>query len=106
MAKIKKRKVRWSSTYNPEVAGYKLYWTSNGEGVDYESDSYEVGNVSEIILPDHVTSFPLISGDVELGITAVSRSGNESDMTKFTASFDFTVPDAPTDLAVEEDMYS
>ena len=101
MAKIKRRKVRWSNNYYAsDVVGYKLYWASSGS-VDYNSDCVEVGNVNEVILPDDITSFPVVSGDIEIGVTAVNQTGNESDMTKLFTNLDFTAPDAPTDLVVE-----
>jgi hypothetical protein len=100
MAKFKKWKIRWNSPLTPDVSGYKLYWSVNGD-VDYDSDFIEVGSVTEVILPDDVSAFPRIGKELELGLTAVSHTGNESDMTKFSAQFDFTAPDAPTDPVVE-----
>ena len=38
---------------------------------------------------------------MELGVVAVDHIGNESDMAKLSAPFDFTAPEAPTGLAVE-----
>jgi Tfp pilus assembly protein PilZ len=100
MARIRKRKIRWNSSNDSGVAGYKLYWAV-GKEVDYNSDFAEVGNVTEVILPDDVPSFPIVAGDIELGVVAVDNIGNESDMTKLSAPFDFTAPDAPTGLSVE-----
>jgi hypothetical protein len=100
MARIRKRKIRWNSSNASGVAGYKLYWAV-GKEVNYDSDFAEVGNVTEVILPDDVPSFPIVSGDIELGVVAIDHIGNESDMTKLSASFDFTAPDAPTGLALE-----
>lgn len=101
MANIKKKRVRWDNHYTASnVAGYKLYWAVD-ERVDYDSDCAEVGNVSEVILPTDVSAFPLVSGEIELGVTAVNYAGNESDMAKFSVSLDFTAPDPPTDLVVE-----
>jgi hypothetical protein len=37
-----------------------------------------------------------------MGITALSQAGNESDMTKISASLDFTVPEAPHQIWVED----
>ena len=82
------------------MIGYKLYWAVGG-GVSYNSDFSEVGNVTEVILPDDIPSFPLVTGDIELGVTAVNNTGNESDITKFSAPFDFAMPKAPTELMVE-----
>jgi hypothetical protein len=62
----------------------------------------ELGNVAEAILPDDFPSFPLMSGALCLGITALSKAGNESDMTKIRASLDFAVPEAPKQIWIED----
>ena len=80
---------------------YRLYWSVEGE-VDYDCQYVELGNVAGVILPDDIPSFPLITGTLYLGITALSKAGNESDMTKITASLDFTLPEAPKQIWVED----
>jgi len=99
--KIKSKRVRWYRSPSTEVFKYRLYWSVEGE-VDYDSRYVELGNVAEAILPDDIPSFPLITGTLYLGITALSKAGNESDMTKISASLDFTVPEAPKQIWVEE----
>ena len=100
LVNVKKRYVHWNASTTPSVIGYKLYWAIGG-GVSYDSDFSEVGNVTEVILPDDIPSFPLVTGDIELGVTAVNNTGNESDIIKFSAPFDFAMPKAPTELMVE-----
>ena len=80
---------------------YRLYWSIDG-GVDYHSDHVDVGNVTEVNFPNDIPSFPLTSGKVELGISAISEAGNESELTKTTIQMDFTVPGAPKNLRVED----
>ena len=99
--KIKRKRIRWYPSPSTEVVKYRLYWSVGGE-VDYDSQYVELGNVADAILPDDIPSFPLITGTVYLGITALSQAGNESDMTKITASLDFTVPEAPHQIWVED----
>ncbi len=100
MAKIRKRRIRWSGSHGSKVVGYKLYWAVD-EGVNYDSDCSEIGNVTEVVLPDNVPSFPLVAGTIELGVTSINEVGNESDMTKLSTPFEFSAPDAPRDLVVE-----
>ena len=100
MARVRKRKVHWDASNGLGVVGYKLYWAV-GKGVNYDSDFADLGNVTEVILPDNVPSFPIDAGDIEIAVVSVDHIGNESDMTKFYAPFGFTAPDAPTGLAVE-----
>ena len=83
------------------MAGYRLYWAIGG-GVGYDSDFAEVGNVTEVILPDDVPAFPLFHGEMRIGVTSVSHTGNESDMRVISAFFDLTAPDAPSNLKSED----
>jgi len=101
MGKIKNKKLRWEPAAGEEATKYRLYWSENGT-VNYSSSFAEVGAVTQVILPDDIPSFPRIAGNLELGIAAVNPSGNESDITKIRAYFDFTVPEAPKNLVVEE----
>jgi len=99
--KIRRKRIRWYRSHSIEVIKYRLYWSLGGE-VDYDSQYVELGNVAEAILPDDIPSFPLITGTLYLGITALSKAGNESDMTKITASLDFAVPEAPKQIWLED----
>jgi hypothetical protein len=103
MGKIRGRKVRWEPSTSSDVIRYRLYWSA-GRPVGYDSDYADVGNVTQINLPNDIPSFPLIAGEIELGMSAVNQAGNESDLTKATVHFDFTVPKAPKNLIVEFDF--
>ena len=63
---------------------------------------FEIENRSLLILPDEIASFPKIAGNIELGITAVNAAGNESDITIVRVFVDFTVPEAPKAITVED----
>jgi Tfp pilus assembly protein PilZ len=101
MGKIRTKKLRWEPAAGEATTKYKLYWSENGT-VDYASSFAEVGAVTQVILPEDIPSFPRIAGNLELGIAAVNQAGNESDITKISAYFDFTVPEAPKSLVVED----
>ena len=101
MGKIRKRKIHWEPSSSGEVIKYKLYWSETG-AVDYDSAFKELGNVTQVVLPDDVSSFPLSAGEIELGITGVTSEGNESDFVRVSSHFDFTVPEAPKNLIVED----
>jgi hypothetical protein len=100
MAKVKKRRLVWEPSTSPNVIGYKLYWAEEGD-VNYDSPCAMIGNVTEVVLPEEVPSFPIVKGSIELGITAVNEVGNESDMVILAAPFQFSVPDAPTSPELE-----
>lgn len=102
MAKIKRRKLRWTASDSPQVVGYKLYWAEGNEKVSYESPSEKVGNVTEILLPDAVERFAPLNGPVEFGITAIDELGNESDLITIAAPYQFNVPKAPAEFWIED----
>jgi len=99
MGKIRKRTLRWEPS--ADAARYRFYWSWKGP-VGYESDFVEIENKTMVILPDELPSFPNIAGEIELGITAVNAVGNESEITKAKVYVDFTVPEAPKVLTVED----
>ena len=100
MAKMKKRRLSWRASHSSQVVGYKLYWAEGG-GVNYDSTFAELGNITEIVLPDDVDAFTPGSSPVEFGITAIDELGNESDMVTLFAPYQFSVPDAPKGLKME-----
>lgn len=102
MGKIRQKKIRWDPSPSPDVTHYRIYW-SEGETVDYGSAHAVVRDVGELLLPaDLLPSFPLIKSTICLGISAVDRAGNESDITTVRVELDFTVPDAPSGLRVDD----
>lgn|GEM_PF-1929774 len=101
MAKIKKRKLKWTASESAQVVGYKLYWAEGGEHVGYDSPCAKMGNVTEVVLPDDVAAFAPESSPVEFGIAAVDELGNESDLITVSAPYQFNVPHAPDELWIE-----
>ena len=95
--KTKKKRIRWNRSPSPSVLGYKLYWAVVGE-VSYDSEFIDIGDRTEVALPDQVPSLQHVRGEVALGITAVNREGNESDMVRFTVNFDSPVQGVPAGL--------
>jgi len=99
MGRVRRRTLRWEPSAG--AAKYRLYWSTQGP-VGYESDFVELENKTMAILPDEVPTFPKIAGNIELGVSAVDTAGNESDITKAKVYVDFTVPEAPKVLRVED----
>jgi hypothetical protein len=95
--KTKKKRIRWNRSPSPSVLGYRLYWAVVGE-VSYDSEFIDIGDRTEVALPDQVPSLQHVRGEVALGITAVNREGNESDMVRFTVNFDSPVQGVPAGL--------
>ena len=100
MGKIRSKVVRWQPSETPKVR-YRLYWATC-RPVSHNLDYADVGTVTEVTIPDDIPSFPLVSGKMVLGVSAVTESGNESEITTITADIDFTTPGAPENLRVED----
>jgi len=97
VSKTKKKRIRWSRSPSPGVVNYRLYFAFLGE-VSYDSEFVDLGDRIEIMLPDHVPPLLHVRGKVALGITALSRNGNESDMVRFSVNFDFPDHGVPAGL--------
>ena len=98
--RVRRRKISWDPSHVPDLAGYRVYWAVN-ERVGYGSDFADVGQATAIVLPDDVPAFPRMRGHMQIGVTAVSREGNESDMCVVEAFMDFTRPERPSNLKIE-----
>ena len=92
--KMRRKQLRWHASTSPSVVGYRLYWAI-GCDVTYDSDFIEFRGRTELILPDDVPLLLNAGGEVELGVTAVSHTGNESDMIKLIVHLDHDVQDRP-----------
>ena len=101
MGKIRQKRIRWERSASPDVVNYRVYWSEEGT-IKYDSRHALVGDLAEILLPGDVPSFPLIKSAMTLGISAIDRAGNESDITTVSVTLDFTVPDAPRGLRIED----
>ena len=100
MAKIKKRRLRWNASSSNQVVGYRLYWIE-GKGVNYRSKHVDLGNVTDLTLPDDVPDLMPCRGPIEFGITAIDELGNESNMAVVAAPYQFNVPEPPSGLKIE-----
>ena len=100
MGKIRSKVVRWQPSETPRVR-YRLYWATC-RPVSHNLDYADLGTITEVTLPDDMPSFPLIAGKIVLGVSAVTQSGNESEITTITADIDFTTPEGPRNLRVED----
>jgi hypothetical protein len=85
--KTGKKRIRWSRSPSPNVVGYRLYWSVSVE-VSYDSEFVDIGDRTEIMLPDQVPPLHHARGEVALGITVLNRDGNESDMVRLSVHFD------------------
>lgn len=97
VSKTKTKRIRWSRSSSPNVVGYRLYWAVSGE-VSYDSEFIDIGDRTEVILPDQVPLLHRVRGEVALGITALNRDGNESDMARFSVHLDSPKQGVPAGL--------
>ena len=101
VGKVKRKRLIWDRSLGDKITKYRVYWSKDG-GIDYGSHYVEVGNVAQVTLPDDIPSFPLVAGEIEVGVSAISEAGNESEITKISVSIDFIVPEPPKNLRLED----
>lgn len=91
MARIRRCKLFWAASQADDITSYRIYW-ANGQTVGYDDNFIDVGLVTEIQIPEHITH---VGGPVMFGITALDKDGNESDMTTVAEPFQVEIPQAP-----------
>ena len=101
MAKILPKVARWQPSETPAVS-YRFYWATC-KAIRHNLRYEDVGTVTKIILPHDIPTFPLIAAKMVLGVSAISHSGAESEITTVIADIDFTIPEAPKNLRVEDE---
>ena len=83
-----------------DVVGYKLYMEAVPAAVTYESQSFDLGNITTVDL----SSLPGITttdGIYNLGVSAVDDAGNESSFSLINdVPLDFLAPDAPGEITI------
>lgn len=99
-SRIRRRRISWEPSPSPDIIGYRIYWALNCD-VSYRSEHFDIVKKTSLILPDELPFFPQEAGEMEIGITALSRSGNESDMAVIGAPVDFSRPSMPSKLKIE-----
>lgn len=97
VSKVRKCKLSWKAPDSDQVVGYRLYW-SKSKSVSYDSSFFDLGNVTEVYLPEVLKLDPRYDIRVMLGITAVDIHGNESDMVTLPAPYQTIAPPAPENL--------
>ena len=97
VAKVRRCKLSWKPSDSELIIGYRLYW-SKGKTVNYDSNFFELGNVTEIYLPEVLKLDPRYDVRVMLGVTAMDMHGNESDMVRLAEPYQTIAPPAPGDL--------
>jgi len=79
-----------------DVVGYKLYIEQTPTEVSYQSQSFDLGNNTDVNLAE-VEGIGILSGTYNFGITAVDDTGNESDFVFLSdVKVDLVAPNAPT----------
>lgn len=102
MAKIKNLKVSFTASTSPDVIKYKLYVSPVGTELSYNSESFDLGNVTSFILSD-LDGMINKDGMFNFGVVAVDDAGNESDMTiAENIALDFVAPGAPVGITVTQ----
>lgn len=85
---------------SPDVVGYKLYLEEAPTPVDYNSESWDLGNVTSVDLST-LANMTTKDGTYNIGITAVDDADNESSMSVLSdIPLDFVAPNPPGEITI------
>lgn len=106
MARVGEKFFYWDASTASDVAGYRVYAAQAGAGIDYDTPSVDVGNVTEVNIGELANDgyAPLVDADgvFDLGVAAVDDMGNESHISIVAnVPLDFVPPAAPTNPYVD-----
>jgi len=100
MAKVKDVTLSFPGSGSADVVGYKLYIVPVPEVIDYDSPSFDLGNVTSIDLST-LPGMTSQDGVYNLGLTAVDDAGNESSFSLINdVPLDFAAPDPPGEITI------
>ena len=99
MGRIKKCKLSWKPSESDLAVDYRLYW-SNETPLGYNSNFIILGNITEVNLPDILADHESSGKSIYLGISAVDKEGNESDIITLREPYKLSAPTAPADLSL------
>jgi hypothetical protein len=100
VAKLRRYMLSWKPLDSGQIVGYKLYW-SREKSPGYDADHIQLGNVREICLPDVFKETPPLGDPIRLGIAAVDKDGNESDIALLAEPYRAVAPPAPADISLK-----
>lgn len=103
MAKVISKRISWTAATTPDIVAHRVYVEPEGTLIDYNSFNTTVDMPkTDIVVPGEFPGWPMEEGNYGVGISSVDDMGNESDITIISSPFDFSAPDAPTGVVVED----
>jgi len=98
--KVKNVTLSFPASGSTDVVGYKLYIEVVPTAVSYESQSFDLGNITTVDLAT-LPGITTTDGVYNLGITAIDDAGNESSFSLINdVPLDFLAPDAPGEITI------
>lgn len=100
MSKVLSTRITFQPSGSADVVGYKLYIQAAPDPVTYESQSFELGNKTEVFVSD-LPGMSQVDGVYNIGVAAVDDAGNEASLSiAENVSLDFFAPDPVSDLKI------
>lgn len=98
MAKVKDVTLSFPASPSTDVVSYKLYIEESPTEVTHDSQNYDLGNNTSILLN---TILGDVDGIFNIGVVAVDDVGNESDFSLLSdIPLDFVPPQPPGALTI------
>ena len=99
MAYVQPKKVTWVNSSSTDVVEHRIYVVGETATIDPINTTYDTVPIpeSEYEMPG---IFTISDGNYKVGVAAVDSAGNISNVTEKVFFFDFSPPQAPTNLQV------
>jgi len=97
---VAERILSFPASPSPDVVGYNLYVAEAPAVVDYDSEKFDLGNVTTVDLAT-ISGFTTKDGTYNLGVSAYDAAGNESSLSTIDdVVMDFVAPDPPGQITI------
>jgi hypothetical protein len=106
MAQVNQAMIKFAPSASADVTGYKMYLEADPGTVNYNSQSFALGNPAPVdgMINVDIAALPGMTtydGVYNIGVVAVDDAGNESSMSvKTGVALDFVAPDPPGEITV------
>lgn len=93
--KYAQRIMMWDPSPSPDVVGYKIYYCLATDVLNFQSSFVDVGNVTQVSLPQDVPALAGMDDVFKVAIAAYDDGGNEEMGGEAQLPLDFIAPGAP-----------
>jgi len=95
MIRYRSRTLSWEASTSPDVEGYNVYFCPEADTLNFDSPSVNVGNITEVLIPDDIPELAGVDGVFKVMVAAYDDWGHEQSGQESIIPLDYVAPDAP-----------